>query len=64
MWSGRQILALSDSSTVPERLLANRTRTGFVTALCGALAGGIAFQHLPWTLALLVFTRLGVSYSF
>jgi Zn-dependent protease with chaperone function len=64
MWSGRQILALSDSATVPERLLANRTRTGFVTALCGGLVGGIAFQHLPWALALLVLARLGVSYSF
>jgi Zn-dependent protease with chaperone function len=64
MWSGRQILALSDSSTVPERLLANRTRNGFVTALCGGLVGGIAFQHLPWALALLVLTRLGASYAF
>src|SRR6185369_4109530 len=64
VWSGRRILALSDSSTVPERLLANRTRNGFVTALCGGLVGGFAFQHLPWALFLLVLTRLGASYSF
>jgi len=63
MWSGRQILALSDHSTVPERLLADRTRNGFVTALCGGMLGAIAFQHLPWTLALLVLTRMGASYS-
>jgi Zn-dependent protease with chaperone function len=64
MWSGRQILALSDYSTVPERLLSNRTRNGFVTGLCGALLGAIAFRQLPWALALLVLTRMGASYSF
>ena len=64
MWSGRQILALSDYSTVPERLLSNRTRNGFVTGLSGALLGAIAFRHLPWALALLVLTRMGASYSF
>src|SRR5215475_11776900 len=64
MWSGRQILALSDNSTVPERLLANRARNGFVTALCGGALVAIAFRHLPWALALLVLTRLGASYSF
>ena len=64
MWSGRQILALSDHSTVPERLLSNRTRNGFVTGLCGAVLGAIAFRHLPWALSLLVLTRMGASYSF
>jgi Zn-dependent protease with chaperone function len=64
MWSGRQILALSDNSTVPERLLANRARNGFVTALCAATIGAIAFKHLAWALPMLVLTRLGASYSF
>jgi Zn-dependent protease with chaperone function len=64
MWSGRQILALSDHATVPERLLANKVRNGFVTGMCGALVAAIAFQHLPWALALLVLTRMGASYSF
>jgi Zn-dependent protease with chaperone function len=64
LWSSRQILALSDNATVPERLLANRARNGLVTALCGGVLGAIAFRHLPWALALLVLTRLGASYSF
>jgi Zn-dependent protease with chaperone function len=64
LWSGRQILALSDHSTVPERLLAIRTRNGFVTALCGGVLGVIAFRHLSWALALLLITRMGASYSF
>jgi Zn-dependent protease with chaperone function len=64
MWSGRQILALSDHATVPERLLANRVRNGFVTGTCGALVAAVAFPHLPWALALLVLTRMGASYSF
>ena len=64
MWSGRQILALSDHSTVPERLLANRTRNGIVIGLCGGILAVIAFRHLNWALALLVLTRMGASYSF
>jgi Zn-dependent protease with chaperone function len=64
MWSGRQILALSDNSTVPERLLANRTRNGFVTAVCAVVLGAIAFKHLPWALAVLVLARMVASYSF
>jgi Zn-dependent protease with chaperone function len=64
MWSGHQILALNDNATVPERLFASRVRNGFVTGMCGALVAAIAFQHLPWALALLVFTRMGASYSF
>jgi Zn-dependent protease with chaperone function len=64
MWSGRQILALNDNATVPERLFANRVRNGFVTGMCGTLVAAIAFQHLPWALALLVLTRIGASYSF
>jgi Zn-dependent protease with chaperone function len=64
MWSGRQILAFSDHATVSERLLANRARNGFVTALCGGVLAAIAFRHLPWALALLVLARMGASYSF
>jgi Zn-dependent protease with chaperone function len=64
MWSGRQILALSDNATVPERLVANRVRNGFVTGLCGSLVAVIAFRHLPWALAVLVLARMGASYSF
>ena len=48
MWSGRQILALSDNATVPERLLANRVRNGFVTGMCGALVAAIACWLPAW----------------
>ena len=64
MWSGRQILALSDDSTVPERLLANRARNVFVTALCCGMLGAIAFRHLAWAVALLLVARLFASYWF
>lgn len=62
LWWGRELARSADDPALPERLIANRKRNGYVLGFSLTMLGGTATVYLPWTLPLLVLTRMASSY--
>ena len=62
LWWGRNLARLHDDPALPERLLANRTRTAFVFCFSVAFLAVFAGVHSYWALPLLVLARMVAGY--
>jgi Zn-dependent protease with chaperone function len=62
LWTGRRLLRLADDAAFAERLLAERTRSGVVSAVCVVLLLPIAWAHAVWAVPLLIGARMAVGY--
>jgi hypothetical protein len=62
MWWGRAVSRHLDDPALPERLVANRRRTGAVLGLSIGLLVVMAIDHLAWALSLLVLARMAAAY--
>jgi Zn-dependent protease with chaperone function len=62
LWTGRRLLHLADDAAFAERLLAERTRSGVVSAVCVVLLLSMAWAQVVWAVPLLIGARMVVGY--
>jgi Zn-dependent protease with chaperone function len=62
MWWGRALSRHLDDPALPERLVANRRRTGATLGISMGLLMVTAPDRLPWALPLLVLARMAAAY--
>jgi Zn-dependent protease with chaperone function len=62
LYWGRGLARLIDDPVLPERLLANRTRTAVAYVVAIAVLIETAGQHFVWALPLMIVTRMAAGY--
>ena len=62
-WFGQTLIALADDPALPERLMAGRGKTVLICAVSLALLFTFGFEHLAWSLPLLIVARMCAAYT-